>query len=93
MAVSLKFKEEDEKEELLKFLKDGVGDFELPEYFHVPKGKRATSDRARVLMLGGLAHFKTLYHKKNLTNYITFSSEIREPENSCSRSCEEEAVE
>jgi hypothetical protein len=93
MAVSLKFKEEDEKEELLKFLKDGVGDFELPEYLHVPKGKRATSDRARVLMLGGLAHFKMLYQKKKLTNHITFSSEIREPENSCLQNCEQEAGE
>lgn len=62
--ITLKFNESEEKDDLVKFLKDGEGEFELPIYFSIPKGERAMSQRARMLMLAGLEALKDKHPKK-----------------------------
>ncbi len=61
--ITLKFDENEEQEELIKFLKEGAGDFELPKYFPIPKGERSMSQRARLLMIAGLESLKEKYPK------------------------------
>jgi hypothetical protein len=61
--ITIKFNENDEHEELIKFLKEGEGDFEMPKYFAIPKGERSTSQRARILMLAGIEALREKYPK------------------------------
>ena len=66
MAVTtIRLKDEEEEKELIDFLKDGEGNFELPRYFTIPKGERSISSRARLLMMAGLESLKKDYPKKN----------------------------
>ncbi len=65
--MHLKFKEEEEDQEVINFLKNGVGDFELPKFINIPKGERAMTNRARMLMIAGLESLKQQFPKENKT--------------------------
>jgi hypothetical protein len=73
--ITIKFNENDEHEELIKFLKEGEGDFEMPKYFAIPKGERSTSQRARILMLAGIEALREKY-PKNIKNLQIKRNEI-----------------
>ena len=62
--ITLKYNEVEENENLIKFLKDGEGEFSLPSYLPIPKGERAMSQRARILMLAGLEALKEKHPQK-----------------------------
>ena len=70
--ITLKFNENEEQDELIKFLKEGDGDFELPKYFTIPKGERSMSHRARLLMIAGLESLKEKHPKKTPLKAQTF---------------------
>ncbi|APJ05265.1 hypothetical protein [Silvanigrella aquatica] len=62
--IHLKFKEDEEDTELISFIKDGVGDFDLPKFINLPRGERAMTSRARMLMIAGLEALKKEFPKK-----------------------------
>lgn len=62
--MHLKFKEEEEDQELIRFIKDGLGNFDLPKFINFPRGERAMTSRARMLMIAGLEALKKEYPKK-----------------------------
>lgn len=75
--MHLKFKEVEEDPELIDFLKNGVGDFELPKFINIPKGERAMTNRARMLMIAGLESLKQQFPKENKVK-ITNNNQINE---------------
>lgn len=75
--MHLKFKEEEEDQEVINFLKNGVGDFELPKFINIPKGERAMTNRARMLMIAGLESLKQQFPKENKVK-ITNINQINE---------------
>jgi hypothetical protein len=63
--IHLKFKEDEEDQELINFIKNGLGEFDLPKFVNVPKGERAMTNRARMLMIAGLESLKQQFPKEN----------------------------
>jgi hypothetical protein len=62
--IHLKFKEDEEDKELINFIKDGQGDFDLPKFINLPRGERGMTSRARMLMIAGLESLKKDFPKK-----------------------------
>lgn len=77
--MHLKFKEDEEDQELISFIKDGVGNFDLPKFINFPKGERAMTSRARMLMIAGLEALKKEFPKKK-ENELSNINSIK-PEN------------
>lgn len=62
--IHLKFKEDEEEQELINFIKHGEGDFDLPKFINLPRGDRAMTSRARMLMIAGIEALKKEFPKK-----------------------------
>lgn len=65
--------------EVVRFLKSGEGDFELPEYLDFPMGKMDVSKRGKRLMLAGLSYLKEKYPRKVGTNSSVPSQDPGKP--------------
>lgn len=54
--------------ELIKFLMLTEIPFDLPAIVELPTGTKELSKRAKLLMLAGLEHLKSIYPKKQITD-------------------------